>query len=258
MTVWIGTSGWQYRDWRERFYPTSLPQRAWLEHYASAFRTVEVNNTFYRLPSAETFRAWRQRTPDDLVLACKASRYLTHVKRLAEPQEPIARLMNVAVELGDKLGPVLLQLPPTFRADHERLDAVLAAFPAAVRVAVELRHDSWWSPTTRGLLERRGAALVWADRGSRLLTPTWRTAEWGYVRFHEGAAKRWPCYGRTALAGRAARVAATFGDADVYAYFNNDPGGCALRDARLFALACRRAGLATTRVPAAGQVRLDP
>ena len=257
MVVWVGTSGWQYRDWRGRFYPPAMPQRAWLEHYAAAFRTVEVNNTFYRLPPAETFRAWRERTPADLVLTIKASRYLTHIKRLAEPREPVARLMGVASELGDKLGPILVQLPPTLQADASRLDAALAAFPAGVRVAVELRHSSWWVPATRTVLERRGAAHVWADRGSRLLTPTWRTTDWGYVRFHEGAARRWPCYGHTALADRAGRVAEAFGTADVYAYFNNDPGGCALRDARTFALACRRRGLATTRIPTAGQVRLD-
>src|SRR3954470_22476493 len=109
----VGTSGWQYSDWRGRFYPQDLPQRLWLEHYAAAFGTVEVNNAFYRLPERATFEAWRGRTPDDFVVRVKASRYLTHVRRLRDPQEPVARLMDRAEGLGGKLGPVLLQLPPT-------------------------------------------------------------------------------------------------------------------------------------------------
>ena len=113
----VGTSGWQYRSWRGRFYPTDVPQRQWLVHYAEAFATVEVNNAFYRLPERDTFVQWRERTPDDFIMAVKMSRYLTHIRRLREPAEPVARFLGRADALGHKLGPVLLQLPPTLAAD---------------------------------------------------------------------------------------------------------------------------------------------
>ncbi|MFJ6793228.1 DUF72 domain-containing protein [Streptomyces sp. NPDC091268] len=245
MAVFVGTSGWQYRDWSGALYPSEVPQRLWLEEYARHFGTVESNNAFYRLPSPETFAAWRDRTPPGFVMAVKASRFLTHIKRLREPAEPVARLMAHASALGDRLGPVLLQLPPTLRADPAALDACLACFPAGTRVAVEPRHPSWWTPEVRAVLTGRGAALCWADRGSKPVTPLWRTADWGYVRFHEGRARPWPRYGRTALRSWAGRIEDTWpGDADVFAYFNNDPGAAAVVDARAFRrLLARPAGL---------------
>jgi uncharacterized protein YecE (DUF72 family) len=224
----VGTSGWVYAEWRGDFYPEGLPQRRWLEHYASVFDTVEVNNAFYRLPERETFENWRSTLPDGFCVAVKASRYLTHIKRLREPAEPVARLMSVATGLGDKLGPVLLQLPPTLKADPALLDACLAEFPAGVRVAVEPRHDTWWTDDVRLVLERHTAALAWADRGSKPMTPLWRTAGWGYLRLHEGGATPWPSYGRTALTTWAERLA---GFDEAYAYFNNDQRGAAPRDA---------------------------
>ncbi|GII21836.1 DUF72 domain-containing protein [Planosporangium mesophilum] len=246
--ILVGTSGWQYRDWRGRFYPSDLPQRKWLEWYAAAFATVEVNNAFYRLPERATFSDWRRRTPDDFVVAVKMSRYLTHIKRLREPQEPVARFLDRAAGLGDKLGPVLLQLPPTLRADAGLLDAVLAEFPAHVKVAVEPRHESWWVPEIRETLIRRGAALCWADRLGRPVTPLWRTADWGYLRLHEGRARPRPAYGRQALGTWLGRIAETFGtDREAYVFFNNDPGGAAIRDAVALAELARRRGLPVTR-----------
>ena len=155
MPMLIGTSGWQYRDWRGGLYPEGVPQRLWLEHYAAYYLTVENNNSFYRLPSRETFAAWRERTPDDFVMTVKASRYLTHVRRLRDPAEPVARLVGAAAGLGPKLGPILLQLPPTLKADPDTLDACLKEFRTAatalgehrLRLAVELRHETWWSAT---------------------------------------------------------------------------------------------------------------
>jgi len=245
----IGTSGWQYRHWRGRFYPVGLPQARWLEHYAERFATVEVNATFYRLPAPATFAAWRRRTPDGFVMAVKASRYLTHVRRLREPEDAVARLMAATAELGPRLGPVLVQLPPTLPRDLGALEATLAAFPAGVRVAVEPRHDSWMEPGTMALLERHGAALCLADRPGLRSEPR-RTASWGYIRFHEGRASPRPCYGQRALDGWAARLAELFPpDETVYAFFNNDPEGCAVRDARVFARRAAAAGLAPTRVP---------
>ena len=186
MPVLVGTSGWQYRHWRDAFYPPDVPQRQWLEYYAGKFGTVENNGTFYRLPARDTFAGWRDRTPDDFVMAVKASRYLTHVRRLRDPAEPVRRMLDAFQGLGGKLGPVLLQLPPTLSADPALLDDCLARFPADVRVAVEPRHPSWWTNAVRAVLTARGAALCWADRRGQPVTPMWRTAGWGYVRFHEG------------------------------------------------------------------------
>jgi uncharacterized protein YecE (DUF72 family) len=267
MPVLLGTSGWQYRDWRGGFYPAGLPQRRWLEHYASQYLTVENNASFYRLPSRETFAGWRDRTPDGFVMAVKASRYLTHIRRLRDPAEPVARLLGAAAGLGPRLGPVLLQLPPTLAADPGLLDACLAEFVAAaggagtgpVRVAVEPRHPSWWCDEVRQVLSAHQAALCWADRLGHPVTPLWRTADWGYLRFHEGAAQPWPCYGPQALRTWAARLRDTWpGRADVYAYFNNDPGGAAVVNSAQFATAARKAGLAPTRTPTPGSVPLTP
>ena len=249
MPALIGTSGWQYASWRGRFYPQKLRQADWLEHYAARFQTVEVNNAFYRLPEAATFAAWARRTPADFVVAVKASRYLTHVKRLADPAQPVGRFMERAVHLGPKLGPVLVQLPPTLAADLGRLDGALRQFPAGVRVAVEFRHPSWFTDETRALLGERGAALCLAD-SPRRQTPVWRTADWGYLRFHEGRASPHPCYGRKALDTWAARLADVWAvEEDVYVFFNNDPQGCAVRDAAVFGRAAGRAGLRPSRVP---------
>jgi uncharacterized protein YecE (DUF72 family) len=253
MTTMIGTSGWQYRHWRDRFYQ-GIPQRRWLEHYAERFATVESNAAFYRLPDADTFAAWAERTPDDLVMAVKASRYLTHVRRLKEPEEPVERLLDRARRLGPKLGPILLQLPPNLQAEPELLDRTLRAFPDDVRVAVEPRHDSWWTDEVRALLTERKAALCLADSPKRK-TPLWRTADWGYLRLHEGRATPHPCYGRTALDTWAKHLAELWpASADVFVYFNNDPEGCAVRDARWFAAAVKRTGRTPTRVPKASEV----
>jgi uncharacterized protein YecE (DUF72 family) len=249
VTVIIGTSGWQYRDWRGRFYPEKLPQRLWLEHYGEHFATVESNNAFYRLPELETFRKWRERTPPDFRWAVKASRFLTHIKRLREPAEPVARLMGRAVGLQERLDVILLQLPPTLRADAGLLRDCLAEFPPGVRVAVEPRHETWWTDEVRALLERYGAALCWADRDEQPVAPLWRTTDWAYLRLHHGF-ESW-AYRPKTLQLWADRLAENYGDdQDAFVYFNNDPGCAAVADAVTFADAVRRAGRAPTRVPA--------
>lgn len=256
MTVKIGTSGWQYRHWRGAFYPDGLPVGQWLRFYAASFDTVEVNNAFYRLPDAEVFARWAASTPDGFEMAVKASSYLTHNKRLRDPKEPVERLMSRAAYLGATLGPVLLQLPPTMKAEPARLDDTLSCFGPGVRVAVEARHDSWDRDDVWDVLSSHGAAWCLADAPWRTSPPV-RTADWGYVRFHEGVASPHPCYGRRALETWAGRIGALWpGGEDVYVYFNNDTCACALRDARWFAAAAHRAGLPTTRVPRAGSVRL--
>jgi uncharacterized protein YecE (DUF72 family) len=247
--ILVGTSGWQYRDWRERFYPAGLPQRLWLEHYAGHFATVEVNNAFYRLPERDTFANWRERTPADFCVAVKVSRYLTHVKRLQEPAEPVQRFLSRAEALGDKLGPVLLQLPPSLTVDPDALAGTLSRFPPQVRVAVEPRHRSWWCDQAREVLEKHHAALCWADRRGRPVTPLWRTADWGYLRMHEGRAQPRPRYGPAALDAWLDRIDRTYGAQPVYVYFNNDAGAAAVADAGALAQRARRRGLAVTRTP---------
>lgn len=235
MTLHLGTSGWQYADWRERFYPKGLRQADWLAHYAAEFATVEVNNSFYRLPPRETFEKWAASTPAHFVFCPKVSRFLTHMKKLKDPQEPVERFMNAARGLGAKLGPVLLQLPGNFKAQPARLEETLSLFPEDVRVAVELRHESWFTNEVRRILMRHRAALVWADRLEHSQGPTWRTADWAYCRFHEGVGDPHPCYRPRTMAVWAEQLRATWrDDEDVWVFFNNDPGGCAITDARAF------------------------
>src|SRR5205807_8713585 len=174
---------------------------------------------------------------------------LTHLKRLRDPKGPVDLFFERARRLGPKLGPVLIQLPPGMRAEPERLAETLDQVPRDVRVAVELREDSWFDDRVRRILEERGAALCLAD-SPRRRTPAWRTADWGFVRFHEGRATPHPCYGERALATWAERIASLWpAAADVYCFFNNDGRACAPRDAVVFARQARRAGLLPTRVP---------
>jgi uncharacterized protein YecE (DUF72 family) len=263
MPLIVGTSGWQYRHWREVLYPADVPQRRWLEHYAEHYATVENDGTFYRLPARDTFADWQARTPPGFVMAIKASRYLTHVKRLKDPAEPVARLLAAAAGLGEKLGPVLVQLPPNLHADLDKLDTCLAAFTAAtepagltgpVKIAVEPRHQSWWTDDTKRVLAAHGAALCLSDRRGRPVSPLWRTTDWGYLRLHEGAASPWPRYGTQALRRWIDDLTRMWPDdsardhgAAIYVYFNNDQLGAAVADAAAFADLARQAGRAVTR-----------
>ncbi|HUD39924.1 MAG TPA: DUF72 domain-containing protein [Streptosporangiaceae bacterium] len=267
MPLIVGTSGWQYKHWGRSFYPPDVPQRRWLEFYATQFASVENDGTFYRLPTRETFATWRARTPDGFIMAIKASRYLTHVKRLNDPAGPVAKLVEAAAGLGPRLGPVLLQLPPTLQADAPRLAACLAEFGRAaspsgrgpIQVAVEPRHPSWWTDETRQVLAAHNAALCWADRKAEPVTPLWRTADWGYIRFHEGVAYPWPAYGRAELRRWLGRLRETWPDdeASVYAYFNNDQAGAALTDAEALIALAREKGYAVAE-PSAPTLGMAP
>ena len=230
----VGTSGWQYRDWRDAFYE-GAPTSAWLGAYAAVFDTVEVNSSFYRLPERDTVAQWAEGTPDSFCFVLKVSRYLTHVRRLREPAEPIDRFMDRAEPLGPKLGAALLQLPPNFRIDVDRLAGVLDRWPDHVPLAVELRHPSWFVDEVHALLSEHGAPLVRTDREGRPQEPSWVTAEWCYVRLHEGTARPRPCYGSRALRSWSDRIVDGWGpDADGFVFFNNDPNACAPRDAQRF------------------------
>ena len=258
MPVLIGASGWQYKHWRDTFYPKGVPQRSWLEYYCERFQTVEINNSFYRLPPPETFAKWAERTPADFIVGVKASRYLTHIKRLRDPEEPVGRFMEHAKHRGNKLGPILLQLPPTLKKNVPDLRRTLSLFPQDARVAVEFRHDSWWDDEVKAVLEEAGAALSWADRGSKPISPLWRTTDWGYVRWHMGLASPIPCYSRKDMRTWAERIAEVWGpEPDVYAYFNNDSRACALRDAHVFAEELEKLGLEHSRVAPPADVTVD-
>jgi uncharacterized protein YecE (DUF72 family) len=224
----IGTSGWLYREWRGRFYPEELRQDDWLPSYAARFPAVEVNNSFYRLPDPETFRRWRERTPAGFSFAVKVSRFLTHLRRLRDPEEPWERLWSRAVELGPRLGPLLFQLPPRFPADVERLRGLLDLLPRRARSAFEFRDPSWLVPDVFELLERAGAALVWPDRpGARQDLPL--VSGWAYLRFHQGQPDA-PAYTRASLTAWADRIAGLPAD-EVWVFFNNDQAAAAPHDA---------------------------
>ncbi len=246
--LYIGTSGWQYADWKGRFYPEEMPTSQWLRYYCERFATVEVNNTFYRLPERRTFEKWRNQTPEDFIVTVKANRYLTHLKRLKEPAPIVKTLMDAAGGLGPKLGPILLQLPPNFPVDAGRLEETLRAFPGDVRLAVEFRHITWFTDEIRQVLERRNAAFCLADRKSVVLGADWRTSSWGYLRMHEGDGNPHPCYPNESLSRWTDALAAQFHPAeDVYVYFNNDGRCCAIRDAVSFAGMAAERGLHPSR-----------
>ena len=184
----IGCSGWNYDDWRGRLYPPGVPKRRWLEVYAEHFDTVEVNTTFYRLPKREAVAAWAQQTPADFVFAVKASRYLTHIKRLTDVGEGVRRFyerIDPLIEAG-KLGPVLWQLPANFHRDDERLAGWLAALPEG-RHTIEFRHPWWFAAEVMAALRAAGVALTIGDHPERPFQTYEATADWRFVRLHYGA-----------------------------------------------------------------------
>jgi uncharacterized protein YecE (DUF72 family) len=229
--VLIGCSGWNYDHWRNGvFYPPTLPARAWLSFYADRLSTVEVNASFYRLPRRETVARWKAETPDDFVFSVKVSRYLTHVKRLRETRAHITVLTErIQPLLGSaKLGPLLWQLPATFRRDDERLAMSLSDFPRGVRHAIEFRHESWFADQVLDLLRARDVALVIADGPAvRAFQPQELTADFAYVRLHHGARGRRGNYSPSELEDWAGRIASWAHTVDVFVYFNNDWEGFA-------------------------------
>ena len=240
-TALVGCSGWSYPHWRGTFYPSGLRTRDWFKHYSGVFTTVEVNNTFYRLPAPETFMAWAAQAPPGFVYALKVSSFGTHRLKLASPERWLRAYIERALLLGQALGPNLVQLPPHWKRDTSRLAAFLDATAAMasppLRWAIELRDPSWLDDSTYQVLSEHQAALCWHD----LLPehPWVRTASWAYARFHgprAPAEKYAGEYGPERLAGPAAQLVARLREgSDVYAYFNNDEGGAAPRDARVLA-----------------------
>jgi uncharacterized protein YecE (DUF72 family) len=227
----IGCSGWQYKHWRGDFYPADLPQSRWFAHYALSFDTVEINNSFYRLPPAETFARWREQSPKRFLYAVKASRFLTHMKKLKDPEDPLFRFFDNAKQLGPQLGPILYQLPPGWRLDLDRFEHFLKALPKGYRHTVEFRETSWYDDRVYALLAKHKVALCLHDmQGSA--TQRLVVGPFIYVRFHHGTVKYGGRYGDERLDDWAEWLAARSASGmDVFAYFNNDTGGHAPRDA---------------------------
>jgi uncharacterized protein YecE (DUF72 family) len=229
---WIGTSGYVYPHWRRGvFYPNGLRQKDELGWYATQFRTVELNNPFYRLPEPESFDRWHDAVPSDFVFAVKASRYITHIKRLRDVGEPLALFLDRASGLGTKLGPILFQLPPTLQADVGVLHRFLEQLPAGRRWVIEFRHPSWHAPEVYQILGALAVALC-IPVGGRVRPDLVTTAPFAYIRMHSGQGPGGG-FTREQLKWWAARIRA-LGSAgkDCYVYFNNDRGGHAPRDAR--------------------------
>jgi uncharacterized protein YecE (DUF72 family) len=230
--VHIGCSGWNYRDWRERVYPRGLPPRQWLQHYSTMFDTVEVNTTFYRLPAREAVANWAAETPPGFLFAVKASRYLTHIKRLTDLGRGVQRFyerIEPLIEAG-KLGPVLWQLPANFTCDLDRLGAALDQLPPG-RHCFEFRHASWFNDDVCALLRRHRAALVIGITPERPFQTHEMTANWTFLRFHYGVRGRRGNFSATELEEWSRRIAAWRRRVEVFAYFNNDWNAFAVRNA---------------------------
>ena len=230
--VRIGCSGWNYPHWRERVYPKKLPPKRWLHYYARLFDTVEVNSTFYRLPRESAVQGWVDGSPPGFLFSMKMSRYLTHIRRLRGLEEGIPLFYSRIAPLvrSPKLGPVLWQLPPTFKRDDERLADCLAALPTG-RHCFEFRHATWYVDEVYDLLRRHGAALVIPDSPKYPFRQLELTADWTFVRFHHGTRGRNGNYSETEIGEWADRIDGWRSDGiDVYAYYNNDWEGYAVKN----------------------------
>lgn len=230
--VRVGTSGWIYKHWRGVFYPERLPLKGWFAYYAGHFDTVEINNTFYRLPSPEAFDEWRGQAPAGFVYAVKASRFLTHMKKLKDPVQPLERILGRTRRLGRALGPVLYQLPPRWHCDLERLRQFVGLLPHDLSHVFEFRDGSWYNGGVREVLAAAGVGFCIHDMKGQVC-PEWATGRVVYVRFHGRTDLKYAgSYGRRHLTAWADKIEAfRSGGHDVFVYFNNDDRGYALANA---------------------------
>lgn len=230
--VWIGTSGWNYGHWRGRFYPADLPERRWLEFYAERFETVELNSPFYRIPSEASFRSWYKRTPEGFLFAVKASRLITHVKKLRDVQNELNWFFSGVSALGEKLGPILFQTPPSLKTDLKLLESFLNFLPKGGRYAFEFRHPSWFHPEVYEVLEAFGTTLCVAD------SPCYPKEEvivgpFLYLRLHGSKRLYASLYTREELRKWADFIRSAFdkGAKEAFCYFDNDYEAYAVRNA---------------------------
>jgi uncharacterized protein YecE (DUF72 family) len=228
----IGTSGWHYEHWRDIFYPPKLAKSGWLEFYARHFNTVELNASFYRLPTEDAFTSWHESSPSDFAFAVKVSRFITHIKRLNDVAEPLRNFLERARKLGEKLGPLLYQLPPGMHRDDTRLEAFLDLLPKDMHHVFEFRHESWLNEEVFSRLRRHNIGLCVFDM-PKLTCPLVVTADFAYIRFH-GSSQLYASNYTDAELGDWAKKLAQLAEkpGTVYIYFNNDVGGHALDNAR--------------------------
>jgi len=231
LQYYIGTSGWHYDHWRHLFYPDKLPRAKWLDFYAHHFTTVELNNSFYRLPSEQAFAAWRDSSPASFTFAVKVSRFITHIKRLKNSEEPLDTFLTRAKILGEKLGPLLYQLPPSMHRDDARLESFLSILPQGMKHVLEFRHESWLDDRMFEVLRRYNVGLCVFDMPG-LTCPLVATADFAYIRFHGSTGLYSSCYSDDELAEWARRLASLPSKVkSVYIYFNNDAEAFAMRNA---------------------------
>ena len=228
----IGTSGWHYAHWEGPYYPDKLPKSKWFQHYAKDFDTVEINNTFYQLPKQQTFELWHSQAPKNFLYTVKANRYITHIKRLKDPKEPLERFFERALLLKQNLGPILYQLPPNFHKDLDRLKVFLSALPKDRTAVFEFRHKSWFSQDTYKLLQQFNAAFCIHDMPG-MKAPRVVTTDVIYIRFHGPTGKYAGNYSKTALKNWAQWLKENIKNASaVYIYFNNDVDANAVFNAK--------------------------
>ncbi len=229
---YIGTSGWHYDHWQNRFYPEKLSKAKWLEFYAGNFDTVELNNSFYKLPSENAFANWRDSTPAHFAFAVKVSRFITHIKRLKDTGEAVENFITRAQNLGQKLGPLLYQLPPNMHRDDERLESFLSTLPREIKHVFEFRHQSWLEDKVFEILRRFNVGFCVFDMPS-VSCPLVATADFAYIRFHGSTSLYGSCYSDEELADWANRLADIAVKLQaVYIYFNNDAEAFAVRNAK--------------------------
>jgi len=228
---YTGTSGWHYDHWRDRFYPEKLVKAKWLEFYAAHFNTVELNNSFYRLPSEAAFANWYNSSPPNFIFAVKVSRFITHIKRLRNSEEPVDTFITRAKGLGEKLGPLLYQLPPNLHRDDDRLESFLSILPSGMKHVVEFRHQSWLEDSVFEILHKHNVGLCIFDMPD-ISCPLVATADFAYVRFHGSTGLYSSCYSNEELADWAKRLTNLAANLKVlYIYFNNDAEAFAVRNA---------------------------
>ncbi len=230
----VGTSGWHYPHWKGVFYPENMPTSRWLQHYAEIFDTVEINNSFYKLPSLKTFASWKEQVPEGFLFTVKANRFITHVKRLKDCGQPVQRMLDNAAGLDDKLGPILFQLPPRFKAKGEVFEEFLRLLPQGGRYVFEFRDESWFSEFVYSILREYGCALCIAS--SPIFDEVRKiTTSFSFLRFHGGSILYGSNYSDEELEEWADFASGLLREnIDVYAYFNNDAYGYAVQNALTF------------------------
>jgi uncharacterized protein YecE (DUF72 family) len=229
ISIRIGTSGWMYNHWQKIFYPDKLPKSKWLEYYAGQFDTVELNASFYRLPTPATFKGWKERTPDNFLWSVKASKFITHIRRLKDPAEPLGRLYNSIIGLGEKLGVILFQLPPSLSFDERVFRDFSGSLDPNLRYALEIRHPSWINDPVFAILSEFNMALCISDTAGRYPSSETITADFVYIRLHGSGRLYASEYSEKELQAWAEKVTAW--NRDSFIYFDNDFEGHAIKNA---------------------------